>query len=99
MEHTRTLSNGKPYEIRERLCEFACDVVNAAQKLHMKGPIAGALSLQLVKSAVSAAANAEEADDGVEQARFSREETDHAPRAERVTAPTSRPQENRVRRC
>jgi four helix bundle protein len=53
----------KPYEIRERLFLFACDVVRIAQKLHTRGPIAGALSVQLVGAAVSAAANAEEADD------------------------------------
>jgi four helix bundle protein len=33
-------------------------------KLHSAGPIAGALSLQIVRAAVSAASNAEEADDG-----------------------------------
>ena len=55
--------NGKPYDIRERLFMFACDIVNASQKLHTRGPIAGELSLQLVKAAVSAASNAAEADD------------------------------------
>ena len=64
MEHPRLLPNGKPYDIRERLFLFACDVVCVAQKLHTKGPIAAALSVQLVTAAVSAAANAEEADDG-----------------------------------
>lgn len=58
------LPNGKPYDIRERLFLFACDVVRIAQKLHTRGPIAGALSIQVVQAAVSAAANAEEADDG-----------------------------------
>ena len=53
----------KPFDIRERLFLFACDVVDAAQKLHSRGPIAGSLSIQLVSAAVSAAANAEEADD------------------------------------
>jgi four helix bundle protein len=56
--------SGKPYDIRERLFEFACDVIRTAQKLHHQGPIAGALSVQLVSAAVSAASNAEEADDG-----------------------------------
>src|SRR5687768_4717576 len=54
----------KPYNIRERLFVFACDVVRAAQKLQTQGPIAVALSVQLVNAAGSAAANAEEADDG-----------------------------------
>src|SRR5215510_12847759 len=53
----------KPYEIRERTFLFACDVARAALKLHTRGPIAGALSVQLVSAAVSAAANLEEADD------------------------------------
>jgi four helix bundle protein len=53
----------KPFDIRERLFLFACDVVAIAQKLHTRGRIAGALSVQLVDAAVSAAANAEEADD------------------------------------
>src|SRR5262245_1913834 len=53
----------KPFDIRERLFVFACDVVEAAQKLHTRGPIAGSLSIQLVSAAVSAASNAEEADD------------------------------------
>jgi hypothetical protein len=63
MEHTRQPPNGKPFDIRERLFLFACDVVNTSQKLHSRGPISGSLSLQLVHAAVSAAANAEEADD------------------------------------
>ena len=64
MSHTRTLPNGKPFDIRERLFVFACSVVALSQKLHTRGPIPGSLSLQLVNAAVSAAANAEEADDG-----------------------------------
>ena len=54
----------KPFDIRERLFLFACDVIRASQKLHTQGPIAGSLAVQLVNAAVSAAANAEEADDG-----------------------------------
>ena len=56
--------NQKPFDIRERLFIFACDVVDVAQKLHTRGPIAGSISIQLVSAAVSAASNAEEADDG-----------------------------------
>ena len=63
MTDTRRLPNGKPFDIRERLLVFACDVVNVAQKLHSRGPVAGSLSVQLVNAAVSAAANMEEADD------------------------------------
>lgn len=64
MARPRLLPSGKPYEIRERLFLFACEVVDVAQKLHLRGAIAGALSVQLVSAAVSAASNAEEADDG-----------------------------------
>ena len=53
----------KPYDIRERLFVFACEVVRTAQKLHTRGAIGVALSAQLVNAAVSAASNAEEADD------------------------------------
>ena len=60
----------KPFDIRERLFLFACDVVDAAQKLHTRGPIAGSLSIQLVSAAVSAAANAEEADDASSRKDF-----------------------------
>jgi four helix bundle protein len=64
-EHRR-----KPYEIRERLFVFACDVVQVAQKLHARGAIGAALSAQLVNAAVSAAANSEEADDGSSRKDF-----------------------------
>ena len=67
MEHTPTsdpAKTRKPYDIRERLFLFACDVVRVGQELHRRGPIAGALSVQLVSAAVNAASNLEEADDG-----------------------------------
>jgi four helix bundle protein len=64
MSHIPENPRRKPYDIRERLLLFACDVVNVAQVLHRRGPIAGSLALQLVNAAVNAAANAEEADDG-----------------------------------
>ena len=64
MGPTMVTTSGKPYDIRERLFLFACEVVRTAQKLHLKGHIAGSLSVQLVAAAVSAASNAEEADDG-----------------------------------
>ena len=63
MKHTLPSETKKPYDIRERLFLFACEVVSVGQKLHTRGPIAGALAIQLVNAAVSAAANAEEADD------------------------------------
>jgi four helix bundle protein len=54
----------KPYDLRERLFRYACLVVRMVQFLHTRGPIARALSEQLLKSGTSAGANYEEADDG-----------------------------------
>lgn len=54
----------KPYDLRERLFEFACLVVRLVQILHTRGPVASALSYQLLKCGTSAGANYEEADDG-----------------------------------
>ena len=54
----------KPYDLRERLFEFACLIVRVVQFLHSRGPIAVALSHQLLKCGTSAGANYEEADDG-----------------------------------
>jgi four helix bundle protein len=54
----------KPYDLRERLFNFACLVIRIVQFLHTRGPIAVALSGQLLKSGTSAGANYEEADDG-----------------------------------
>jgi four helix bundle protein len=70
MKHTNNEKPRKPYEIRERLFVFACDVVRMSQKLHTRGRIAGSLCIQLVDAAVSAAANAEEADDGSSRRDF-----------------------------
>jgi four helix bundle protein len=54
----------KVYVLREKLFAFACGVIRAAQKLHTKDRIAGALTVQLVSAAMNAASNCEEADDG-----------------------------------
>ena len=54
----------KPYDLRERLLLFACIIVRVVQFLHTRGPVAVALSYQLLKSGTSAGANYEEADDG-----------------------------------
>ena len=70
MAHHSGLPANKPYDIRERLFVFACDVVRVAQKLHTRGVIGVALSAQLVNAAVSAASNAEEADDGSSRRDF-----------------------------
>ena len=54
----------KPYDLRERLFLFGCLIVRTAQFLHTRGPIAIALSYQVLKSGTSAGANYEESDDG-----------------------------------
>jgi four helix bundle protein len=55
-------STAKPYDIHERLLDFACAIVRTAQFLHRGGPIARALSYQILSAGTSAGANAEEAD-------------------------------------
>jgi four helix bundle protein len=54
----------KPYDLRERLLNFACIIVRVVQYLHTRGPVAIALSGQILRSGTSAGANYEEADDG-----------------------------------
>ena len=54
----------KPYDLRERLFLYACLIFRVVQFLHGRGPIAVALSNQLLRSGTSAGANYEEADDG-----------------------------------
>ena len=64
MEATDWGINEKPYDLRERLFNFACVITRLAMFLHTRGPTAAALSAQLLKSGTSAGANYEEADDG-----------------------------------
>ena len=54
----------KPYDLRERLFNFACVVTRLAKYLHTQGPIGGAIAAQVLRSGTSAGANYEEADDG-----------------------------------
>jgi four helix bundle protein len=54
----------KPYDLRERLFEFACVIVRLVQYLQTKDAIARSLSDQILRAANSAGANYEEADDG-----------------------------------
>ena len=67
MEHLNPGNQGKPYDLRERLLEFACAIVRVVQFLHTRGPIARALSYQLLDCGNSAGANYEEADDGTSE--------------------------------
>jgi len=70
MRPEETLEPAKPYDIRERLFIFACNVVAAAQKMHARSPIAAALCPNLAAAATSAASNAEEADDATSKRDF-----------------------------
>ena len=54
----------KPFDLRERLFNFACVIARLAQFLHGRGPIGVALCAQLLRSGTSAGANYEESDDG-----------------------------------
>ena len=54
----------KPYDLRKRLFISACVITRLAQYLQTRGPVAVALSAQVVRSGTSAGANYEEADDG-----------------------------------
>jgi four helix bundle protein len=54
----------KPYDIHQRLLEFAWEIVRTAQFLHQHGAIGRALSYQILAAGNSAGANAAEADSG-----------------------------------
>ncbi len=64
MDVTNWSVKDKPYDLRERLFNFACVGTRMAQVLHTRGPIAVAVCAQLLRSGTSAGANYEEADDG-----------------------------------
>ena len=50
----------RPYDLRERLFNFACVITRLATFLHTRGPIGVALSDQLLRSGTSAGANYED---------------------------------------
>jgi four helix bundle protein len=62
MDTKRLTPSGKPFDIHERLLDFGCDIVRAAQFLHTRGPVARALFYQLLSAGTSAGSNAEESD-------------------------------------
>ena len=64
MEKQNWATFQKPYNLRERLLEFACVIVRLVQYLRTKDAIARSLSDQILKAGNSAGANYEEADDG-----------------------------------
>ena len=64
MEHWNWSIPHKPYDLRERLFQFACLIVQIVEYLHTRGRVAISLSEQVLKAGNSAGANYEEADDG-----------------------------------
>lgn len=64
MDTSKWSLGARPYDLRERLLDFACLIVRVVEYLHTRGRIASALSYQLLKAGTSAGANYEEADDG-----------------------------------
>jgi four helix bundle protein len=64
MEKKNAYHFTKPYDLRDRLFEYACVIVQVAQELHKKGDVARSLADQILRAGNSAGANYEEADDG-----------------------------------
>jgi four helix bundle protein len=64
MEKLQPFNFTKPYDLRERLFEYACAIVRVAQYLHTKDAVARSLADQILRAGNSAGANYEEADDG-----------------------------------
>ena len=62
MRQTHTTPSGKPYDLHERLLLFACDVIEAVEYLHKRGPIARFLSYQILAAGTSIGSNYEESD-------------------------------------
>jgi four helix bundle protein len=64
MERNEPIQFTKPYDLRERLFEYACAIVRVVQYLHGKDGVARSLSDQILRAGNSAGANYQEADDG-----------------------------------
>ena len=64
MEKRLPFAFTRPYDLRERLFEYACAIVYVTQYLHTKGDVARTLADQILRAGNSAGANHEEADDG-----------------------------------
>lgn len=64
MEKTDWLNFTRPYNLRDRLFEFACVIAHLVHWLHTRGPVPRLLSEQILRAGNSAGANWEEADDG-----------------------------------
>jgi four helix bundle protein len=64
MEKTKPYQFTKPYDLRERLFEYACAIVYLVKDLHKIDAVARSLADQILRAGNSAGANYEEADDG-----------------------------------
>src|SRR6476660_8352797 len=64
MEKANRYRFTKPYDLRERLFEYACVIVQVVQDLHSTDAIGRVLAEQILRAGNSAGANYEEADDG-----------------------------------
>ena len=64
MENRNPYQFTKPYDLRERLFEYACAIVFLSQYLHTRDSVARALADQILRAGNSAGANYEAADDG-----------------------------------
>jgi four helix bundle protein len=64
MEKQTPFKFTKPYDLKDRLFEYACAIVRVAQYLHTRDSIARSLADQILRAGNSAGANYEEADDG-----------------------------------
>jgi four helix bundle protein len=64
MEKKNPYQFSRPYELRDRLFEYACAIVQLVRDLHKIDDIARSLGDQVLRSGNSAGANYEEADDG-----------------------------------
>jgi len=54
----------KPYDLRDRLFEYACAIIYVVQYLHTTDDVGRSLADQILRAGNSAGANYEEADDG-----------------------------------
>ncbi len=70
MPQSSEVASDKPFDIRERLLVFGCDIIRATQFLHTRGPIGRALSFQILAAGTSIGANVQEADGASSRADF-----------------------------
>jgi four helix bundle protein len=68
MEKKNPYHFAKPYDLRERLFDYACAIVRLTQFLHKQDAVAREHAGQILRAGNSAGANYEEADDGSSKA-------------------------------